>query len=116
MSAKAPAAEDVYYRLALWNIGLTLLDVARVNRAAYAEAFRDATGRPLVQLPQMAGRTDSEIFFEALALNAGTAEPGEMAGEQMLDRFTGRLAHTLAARRELLTEQGSLMPGAREAL
>ena len=27
------------------------------------------TGRPLVALPQTAGRTDSEIFFEALALN-----------------------------------------------
>src|SRR6202035_3212417 len=70
MSAPPPAADDFYYRLVLWNIGLTLLDVARVNRAAYAEAFRAVTGRPLVQVPQMAGRTDSETFFEALAVYA----------------------------------------------
>ena len=65
-----PATPDGYHRLALWNIGLTLVDAARVDRAAYAEAFRATTGRPLVRLPQMAGRTDSEIFFEALAVNA----------------------------------------------
>ena len=59
MSAQPRAAAGVPYRLVLWNIGLTLLDVARVNRAAYAEAFRAVTGRPLVQVPQMAGRTDS---------------------------------------------------------
>ena len=43
--------------------------MGRVTRAAYADAFRKVTGRPLVRLPQMAGRTESEIFFEALALN-----------------------------------------------
>ena len=57
------------YRLVLWNIDLTLVDVARVSRDAYAEAFRRVTGRPLVALPQVAGRSDSEIFFESLALN-----------------------------------------------
>ena len=75
LSAQPAVPEDFYYRLVLWNIGLTLLDVARVNRAAYAEAFRAVTGRPLVQVPQMAGRTDSETFFEALAVNA--AGPGD---------------------------------------
>ena len=43
-------------RLVLWNIDLTLVDVGRVTRVAYAEAFRRVTGRPLVRLPQMAGR------------------------------------------------------------
>jgi|SRR5579859_4401 len=116
MSAKAPAAEDVYYRLALWNIGLTLLDVARVNRAAYAEAFRTVTGRPLVQVPQMAGRTDSEIFFEALAVNAAGPLPGDPAGEELLGVFAGKLAAAFRDRRELLTKEGRLMPGAREAV
>jgi hypothetical protein len=35
-------------RLVLWNIDLTLLDVGRVSRDAFADAFRRATGRPLV--------------------------------------------------------------------
>jgi phosphoglycolate phosphatase-like HAD superfamily hydrolase len=108
--------EGCYYRLVLWNIGLTLLDVARVNRAAYADAFRAVTGRPLIQVPQMAGRTDSEIFFEALAVNAAGPRPGDPAGEELLGRFAGQLAAAFGARRDLLTTQGRLMPGAREAV
>jgi phosphoglycolate phosphatase len=116
MSAQPPVPEDFYFRLVLWNIGLTLLDVARVNRAAYAEAFRAVTGRPLVQVPQMAGRTDSEIFFEALAVNAAGPQPGDPAGEELLGRFAGELATAFGARRDLLTTQGQLMPGARAAV
>jgi phosphoglycolate phosphatase-like HAD superfamily hydrolase len=100
----------------LWNIDLTLLDVGRTTRAAYADAFRAVTGRPLVQLPQMAGRSESEIFFEALAVNAAGPEPGEAAGEELLGRFTDELAAAFSARRGLLTEQGRLMPGARDAV
>src|SRR5215470_88196 len=116
MSAQPRAADDSHYRLVLWNIGLTLLDVARVNRAAYAEAFRAVTGRPLVQVPQMAGRTDSEIFFEALAVNATGPSPGDPVGEELLGRFAVQLATAFSARRNLLTTQGQLMPGALEAV
>ena len=116
MSAQPRPAEDLQYRLVLWNIGLTLLDVARVNRAAYAEAFRAVTGRPLVQVPQMAGRTDSEIFFEALAVNATGLRPGDPAGEELLGRFARQLAVAFRSRRDLLTTQGQLMPGALEAV
>ena len=116
MSAQPRAAEDVPYRLVLWNIGLTLLDVARVNRSAYAEAFRAVTGRRLVQVPQMAGRTDSEIFFEALAVNATRPQPEDSAGEELLAAFGVQLAAAFHARRELLTTQGRLMPGALEAV
>jgi phosphoglycolate phosphatase len=100
----------------LWNIDLTLLDVGRPTRAAYADAFREVTGRPLVRLPQMAGRTESEIFFEALALNAAGPEPGEAGGEDLLSRFSHQLAVAFGARRGLLTEQGRLMPGARDTV
>jgi phosphoglycolate phosphatase len=116
MSAQPAAPRDFLYRLALWNIGLTLLDVARVNRAAYAEAFRAVTGRPLVQVPQMAGRTDSETFFEALAVNATGPQPGDPAGEELLGRFVAQLAVAFRARRDLLTTQGQLMPGALDAV
>jgi phosphoglycolate phosphatase-like HAD superfamily hydrolase len=116
MSAQPAAPEDFLYRLVLWNIGLTLLDVARVNRAAYAEAFRAVTGRPLIQVPQMAGRTDSETFFEALAVNATGPRAGDPAGEELLGRFVTQLAAAFRVRRDLLTTQGQLMPGALDAV
>lgn len=100
-------------RLVLWNIDLTLLDVSRVTRAAYADSFRKVTGRPLVQLPQLAGRSESEIFFEAAELNEAT--PGG-ATDELLDRFTRELAGAFGARRELLTQQGRLLPGAAAAV
>ena len=50
------------------------MDVVRVSREAYAEAFRRVTGRPLVALPQLAGRSDSEIFFDALEFPDGRIE------------------------------------------
>jgi len=99
----------------LWNIDLTLMDVARVSREAYAEAFRKVTGRPLVALPQLAGRSDSEIFFESLAVNdAAAAAAG--GSQELLARYTGELAEAFGARRDLLTQQGRLLPGAAAAV
>ena len=77
----------------LWNIDLTLVDVTRVTRDAYVDAFRRVTGRPLVQLPQMAGQSESEIFFEALARNdaaptvPAAAAPTDDGSDELLARF-----------------------------
>ncbi len=101
----------------LWNIDLTLVDVARVSRDAYADAFGRVTGRPLVALPQMAGRTDSEIFFEALALNeVAVPGPAEFAGQELLARYTRELAAAFEARGDQLSAQGRALPGARDAV
>jgi len=102
-----------YTQLVLWNIDLTLVDVARVTRAAYAEAFAKVTDRPLVHLPQLTGRTEPEVFFDALALNE--ADMSE-ASEQLLEPFSAELAKSMQARRDELTTQGQLMPGAAAAL
>lgn len=99
----------------LWNIDLTLLDVARVTRAAYAEAFATVTGRPLVQLPQLVGRTEPEIFFDALGRN-GVSLAADGESERLLEPFGAEFATRLAARRDRLTTEGTLMPGAAEAL
>ncbi len=108
------------YRLVLWNIDLTLVDVARVSRQAYAEAFRRVTGRPLVALPQTVGRTDSEIFFEALALNdasaRGVPDRADASGQELLGRYTLELATAFGSRLDLLPAQGRALPGAREAV
>jgi phosphoglycolate phosphatase len=107
----------VSYRLILWNIDLTLMDVARVSRDAYAEAFLRATGRRLVALPQLAGASDSEIFFESLALNeAAPGRRGQPEDGDLLGRYNVELAAAFGARRDLLPERGRLLPGAKEAL
>jgi phosphoglycolate phosphatase-like HAD superfamily hydrolase len=98
----------------LWNIDLTLVDVAKVTRAAFAEAFRSVAGRPLVKLPQMAGHTEPEVFFEALALNGVDVRAGEP--EKLLAPFSSELATALAARRDLLATEGHLLAGARESM
>ncbi|WP_327109535.1 HAD family hydrolase [Nonomuraea glycinis] len=97
-------------RLVLWNIDLTLVDVAIVTREAYAEAFRVVTGRPLVKLVPPMGRPDSEIVFETLAVN------GIVAEDDHLPRFLAALAMAFADRRKRLTQQGRAMAGAKEAL
>ncbi|HEY6495342.1 MAG TPA: haloacid dehalogenase-like hydrolase [Trebonia sp.] len=99
----------------LWNIDLTLLDVAKVMRAAYAEAFATVTGRPLIQLPQLVGRTEPEIFFDALGRN-GVSLSADGESEQLLVPFGAEFATRLAARRDHLTTDGNLMPGAADAL
>jgi phosphoglycolate phosphatase len=83
-------------------------------RPAYAEAFRKVTGRPLVQLPQMVGRTEPETFFDALALNGVSLRGAE--SERLVAPFGSELATALAARREELAAGGRLLDGAADAL
>ena len=89
--------------------------MARVTRAAYAEAFAAIAGRPLIQLPQTAGRSESEIFFDALALN-GSSRPSAGPPLRMSTPFSAELAAALQARSEDLAGQGQALPGAAEAL
>jgi phosphoglycolate phosphatase len=100
----------------LWNIDLTLLDVGRVSRDAYADAFRRVTGRPLVSLPQLAGRSDSEIFFDALALNDLAFGSDEIAEDELVARYFWELETAFSARQSQLPQSGQLLPGARAAV
>jgi len=101
----------------LWNIDLTLVDVSRVTRAAYADAFQQVTGRRLIQLPQFAGQSESEIFFDALARNdADTGGDGGDGGDALLAAFYEALAGAFAARQGDLTGQGRLLSGAAQAV
>ncbi|HEX4832253.1 MAG TPA: haloacid dehalogenase-like hydrolase [Trebonia sp.] len=106
--------EGDIHRLVLWNIDLTLVDVGRVSRAAFAEAFRSITGRPLVKLPMVAGLSEPEIFFEALASN-GVSLRGDDS-ERLLAPFGSEYATAMARRRDALTAEGRLLPGAGEAM
>ena len=71
--------------------------------------------RPLIQLPQMAGRSESEIFFDALALN-GVDVRADLEAERLLEPFSAQLAAALAARQEELAARGQLLPGAAAAM
>src|SRR5437016_12628335 len=84
-------------------------------RAAYAEAFPAVAGRPLIKLPQMPGRSESEIFFDALALN-GADVSADGAAERLLEPFSAALAAALTARRDDIVGQGHVLPGAAQAV
>lgn len=98
--------------------------MARVSRDAYAEAFRRVTGRALVALPQLAGASDSEIFFQSLALNeppraggrSAAVPAGASEANDLLARYAAELGIAFGARSELLPAQGRALRGAREAL
>lgn len=96
----------------LWNVDLTLLDVGRVMRAAYAEAFEKVTGEPLVYLTSAAGRTDSEMFFEFCARNYVDIEPDA----DTLSQFLAALETAFGARAGELAAKGRVMPGAAASL
>jgi phosphoglycolate phosphatase len=87
-----------------------------VSRDAYAEAFRRVTGRPLVALPQLAGASDSEIFFEALALNDALPGSRQPEDNDLLGKYAEELAAAFGARSDELAAHGRALPGAREAL
>ena len=86
-----------------------------MTRDACAEAFRQVTGRPLVLLPPTAGRTDSEVFFDAFALNAPD-QAGTTDEQRVLGDYSEALAREFEARSGELTSRGRLLPGVREAL
>ena len=67
-------------------------------------------------LPQLAGASDTEIFFESLALNAPDAGRGRPEDGELLGRYVTELAVAFGARAGQLAEQGRMLPGAREAL
>ena len=87
-----------------------------MSRDAYAEAFRRVTGRPLVALPPLAGASDSEIFFQSLALNEAFPSSGEAGDDELLARYATELAAAFGARSDQLATYGRPLPGAREAL
>ncbi|MGH3242687.1 MAG: HAD family hydrolase [Spirillospora sp.] len=97
-------------RLVLWNIDHTLVDVGRVTRDAYAEAFQRTIGRPLVRLAPTSGRTESEIIFETLAFN------DVVTTDDHLPAFMSALAEAFATRRSDVRAHGRVLAGAREAV
>ena len=116
MRPRSPRRRCAIDRLVLWNIDLTLIDVGRVARDAYADAFRRVTGRSLAALPQLAGRSDTEIFFESLYLNDVPTGDDEVADAELLARYCWELESAFTQRQGELLAQGRLLPGAQAAV
>ena len=96
--------------LLLWDIDGTLVDSAGHGARAFEEAYEAVVGSPPEGRIAMAGRTDHQIAV-AMLERAGLDEHPEH-----LPRMLEELASALAAKSELIREQGRPQPGAREAL
>ncbi len=101
----------------MWNIDLTLVDVARVSRDAYAEAFQRATGRPPGGATAARRRERlGDLLRVTRAERGGVAGPGRDDESDLLARYNAELAVAFGARCELLPTRGRVLPGPREAL
>ena len=59
------------YRLVLWDIDKTLVDIGDLSREIYAEAFEQVTDPPLGDLPSMAGKTDRDLTLSTALTSSG---------------------------------------------
>ena len=96
--------------LLLWDIDHTLIETRGVGFAIYQRAFPAATGRPLVELAKVSGRTELDIMRETLRIN----------GVEPTDEAVGGLAAALIQgyedARDELGSRGRALPGAHETL
>ncbi|MGH3839495.1 MAG: HAD family hydrolase [Pseudonocardiaceae bacterium] len=98
------------YILVLWDIDHTLIETRGVGRAIYERAFPAATGKPLRQLAEVAGRTELVIMHDTLQLH--DVEPSE----QMMRHLAAALVQSHEEARAELAATGRVLPGAQETL
>lgn len=92
----------------LWDVDGTLLRTNGVAQRAFDVAAEHVLGRPAGNHEvRMSGKTDPLIALEILAF-AGVAED---EARQLLPDVLGRLEAELAGARDLVREQGHVLPG-----
>jgi phosphoglycolate phosphatase-like HAD superfamily hydrolase len=96
--------------LLLWDVDHTLIETRGVGFAIYQRAFPTATGRPLVELAKVSGRTELDIMRETLRIN------GIDPTDEAVDRLAAALVQGYEDARAELGGQGRALPGARETL
>jgi phosphoglycolate phosphatase-like HAD superfamily hydrolase len=100
-------------RLVLWDVDRTLLYVGEIDRQVYQEVFAELLGRAPKTLPAKGtGRTVPLATKEMFLIN-GVAE-SQVA--ELATHALRLLPQRFAAYRDRLASEGSLLPGAVEAL
>jgi phosphoglycolate phosphatase len=96
--------------LVLWDVDHTLIETRGVGRAIYDRVFPAVTGKPLVNLAQIAGRTELDIMRESLRVNG--VEPTEEAIQQLAEALVeGYIEMT-----DELAARGRALPGVQKTL
>lgn len=96
--------------LLLWDVDHTLIETRGVGFAIYQRAFPTSTGRPLVELARVSGRTELDIMRETLRIN--DVEPTDEA----VSRLAAALVQGYEDARAELAGQGRALPGAHDTL
>jgi phosphoglycolate phosphatase len=96
--------------LVLWDIDLTLVDLAGIGREWYSAALSNALGLSLSHLPAFPGRTERAITYELLSAH------GAAATEEEIQAIFAELVAIAEADRELLPERGRVLPGVNEVV
>jgi phosphoglycolate phosphatase-like HAD superfamily hydrolase len=103
----------VNQRLVLWDVDGTLLRTNGIAQRAFDVAAEHVLGRaPGPHEVRMSGKTDPLIALEILAF----AGLGDDKARQLLPRVLERLEGELAGARELVREQGHVLPGVEQVL
>jgi phosphoglycolate phosphatase-like HAD superfamily hydrolase len=96
--------------LLLWDIDRTLVRIPGVSREIYAAALSAVTGRELVHMPEMGGKTDRELIEALFMVHGVPAEP------RLFDDFYAVMTSAADERRAVMRSNGRVLAGAREAL
>jgi phosphoglycolate phosphatase len=96
--------------LVLWDIDHTLIETRGVGRAIYDRAFPAATGQPLTELADIAGRTELDIMAESLRVN------GILPTDATVGRLADALVRGYAQASDELATTGRALPGAMDTL
>lgn len=96
--------------LVLWDIDLTLVDLAGIGREWYSAALSNALGLSLSHLPAFPGRTERAITHELLSAH------GAQATEEEIQAIFTELIAIAEAERDLLHERGRVLPGVLEVV
>jgi phosphoglycolate phosphatase len=95
----------------LWDVDFTLIDADGAGRRLYRTALRDMYGLELPRPVQsFAGRTDSAIALEVLALAGVPDPPGQ------LRRFQDYQSRLVVSMTEEIRDQGRVLPGVEQIL
>ena len=95
----------------LWDVDFTLIDADGAGRRLYQTALRDMYGLELPRPAQsFAGRTDSAIALEVLALAGVPDPPGQ------LRRFQDYQSRLVVGMTEEIRDQGRVLPGVEQIL